>query len=75
MDQVMTITDMERTFVDEWVLVVDPVTDASLEVQGGSVMWHGGDRDEVYRKAIELRPARFAVVYTGEMPDDTAIVL
>ena len=71
----MTITEIERQFHDQWVLVVDPVTDAALELQGGSVAWHSGDREEVYRKAIELQPDRFAVLFVGEMPDDTAIVL
>jgi hypothetical protein len=30
---------------------------------------------EVYRRAIALRPKRFAIVYTGKMPEGTAIVL
>jgi len=75
MDNAMTIADIERQFLDEWVLVADPVTDSALEVQAGRVVWHSGDREEVYRKAIELRPARFAVVFTGDMPEGTAIVL
>lgn len=75
MDNVMTMTEIEHQFEDEWVLVVDPVTDSALDVQGGSVAWHSSDRDEIYRKAIELRPTRFAVIYTGEMPEGTAIAL
>jgi hypothetical protein len=42
---------------------------------GGTVRWHGKDSEEVYRKAVEIRPKRFAIVYTGKMPQDTAIVL
>lgn len=75
MDNVMTMAEIEHHFQDEWVLVVDPVTDVALDVQGGSVAWHSRDRDEIYRKAIELRPTRFAVVYTGKMPEGTAIAL
>ena len=33
------------------------------------------DREEVYRQAVVLRPERFAILYTGKMPEDTAIVL
>jgi hypothetical protein len=73
--EVLTLTQIESRFDSEWVLVEDPQTDASLAVKGGTVRWHGKDRDEVYRKAIELRPRRFAVLYTGKMPKDTAIVL
>lgn len=37
-------------------------------MQSGKVVWHSKDRDEVYRKAVELRAKRFAVLYTGKMP-------
>lgn len=73
--EALTLSEIEARFASEWVLVEDPVTGATLEVQSGKVCWHSKDRDEVYRKAIELRPRRFAVLYTGKMPKDTAIVL
>ena len=47
----------------------------ALEVKSGKVRWHSKDRDEVYRKAVELRPKRFAMLYTGTLPKDAAIVL
>lgn len=75
MDRLMTIAEIESEYVDEWVLVTDPLTDPMLQVHRGTVVWHSRDRDEVYRKAIELHPARFAVLFTGELPEDTAIVL
>jgi hypothetical protein len=75
MDDVLTIAQIESQFDSEWVLVADPQTNALLEVQGGRVLWHSKDRDEVYRKALDLRPKRFAMLYTGKMPKDTAIVL
>ncbi len=73
MDHVLTLEQEER-FESEWVLVEDPETNDALEVQSGKVRWHSKDRDEVYRKAVELRPKRFAMLYTGK-PKDTAIVL
>jgi hypothetical protein len=75
MNEVLTIGEIEARFKAEWVLVEDPQTNEGLEVQGGKVRWHSQDRDEVYRKAVELRPRRFAVLYTGQMPEGTAIVL
>jgi len=71
----LTAAEMEAEFESEWVLVEDPETNDALEVQRGKVRWHSKDRDEVYRKAVELRPKRFAMLYTGKMPDDTAVVL
>jgi hypothetical protein len=75
MSDVLTVGEMEARFHSEWVLVGDPETDDSLHVQSGRVIWHSKDRDEVYRKAIELKPKRFAMLYTGTLPKDTAIVL
>ena len=71
----MTIEEIRSQFDSEWVLVEDPQTNEALEVVGGKVLHHSKDRDEVYRKAVSLRPKRSAVVYTGEFPEDTAVVL
>jgi hypothetical protein len=75
MDQIMTIEQINAQFDSEWVLLEDPLQNDNLAVQGGKVLHHSKDRDEVYRKAVKLRPKRFAVLYTGTMPPDTAIVL
>ena len=71
----MTLQEMEREFKSEWILVGEPEVDESMEVVRGKVLSHSKDRDEVYREAIRLRPKHSAIVYTGEMPPDTAIVL
>ena len=75
MDDILTIAQIEAQFASEWVLVEDPQTNDVLEVQSGKVRCHSKDREEVYRQAVVLRPKRFAVLYTGKMPEDTAIVL
>jgi hypothetical protein len=75
MSDVLNVAEIESQFPSEWVLVENPVTDASLAVQSGTVLYHSKDRDEVYRKAVELRPKKFAMLYTGSIPKDTAIVL
>jgi len=75
MSQQMTIEEIEARFDSEWVLIEDPQTDEKLKVLGGRVLHHSRDRDEVYRKAVSLRPQRSAIVYTGEIPEETAVVL
>ncbi|HEX4962220.1 MAG TPA: hypothetical protein VF173_15395 [Thermoanaerobaculia bacterium] len=71
----LALKQIEERFESEWVLVENPETNDALEVQRGKVLWHSKDRDQVYRKAVELRPKRFAMLYTGKIPEDTAIVL
>src|SRR4030042_942473 len=57
------------------LLVEDPQTDEALEVLSGKMRFHSKDRDEVYRKAVELRPRRFAVLYTGSISKGAAVGL
>ena len=75
MENAMTIAQIEASFPSQWVLVQDPQTSEALQVQGGRVIAHSKDRDEVYRFAATTRPKRFAILYTGTIPKDTAIVL
>ena len=75
MDEVLTVNEIQGRFPSEWILVEDPQTNEALDVQSGKVRWHSKDRDEVYRKAIELKPRRFAMLYTGELPENTAVAL
>lgn len=75
MNEILTRSEIQTRFASEWVLVQDPEVNERLEVLGGKVIWHSKDRDEVYRKSIELRPEHAAYLYTGAMPENTAIVL
>ena len=75
MDEVLTAVEIAARFEAEWILVEDPETDEALTVRRGRVRWHSKDRDEVYRKAAELRPSRFAILYTGRIPEDSAVAL
>jgi DNA replicative helicase MCM subunit Mcm2 (Cdc46/Mcm family) len=75
MGEVLTLAEIYSRFDSEWVLLDEPQTTEDLEVQSGKVLAHSKDRDEVYRKAIELQPKRFAMLFTGSMPEGTAIVL
>ena len=75
MERVMTIGEIESQFDSEWILVDEPETNEQLEVLKGKVVHHSKDRDEVYRKAVALRPKRCAILYTGEIPEDAVVVL
>ena len=67
--------EIESQFDSEWVLIEDPRTDEGLKILSGRVLHHSKDRDEVYRKAVSLRLKRSALIYTGEIPEETAVVL
>ena len=74
-EQSMTIAEMTGQFAGEWILVNDPQTSAMMEVLSGIVLYHSKDRDEVYSRAVTLHLKRCAVLFTGEMAANTAVVL
>ena len=69
------LAEIQARFPSGWVLLEDPETSEMLEVRSGKVLWHSKDRDEVYRKALELRPRHSAIVYPGTLPEDAIVVL
>jgi len=75
MAEVLSLMEIRTRYKSEWILVEDPETTESLEVQSGKVLWHSKDRDEVYRKAREIRPKHSAILYTGSLPEETVVVL
>ncbi len=75
MDKILTISEIEKQFRSEWILLENPKTNEALEVQGGKVVFHSKDRDEVYSMAATKYPKRFARLYTGKISKDAAILI
>jgi hypothetical protein len=75
MEEILTVAEIESRYPSEWVLVEDPEVNEHQEVVRGRVVFHSRDRDEVDRKAIELKLKHSAFLYTGTMPENAAIVL
>ena len=71
----MTYEQIKARFDSEWVLLGELETDEALKIRRGTVFHHSKDRDEVYRRALELRPPRVAVMYAGKIPEDTAVAV
>jgi len=75
MKEILSFSEIKKRYDAEWVLIGDPETDDNLNIKEGIVLWHSKDRDEVYRKAREIHPNHSAILYTGQIPDDVAVVL
>lgn len=75
MNETLTRNEIETRFPSEWLLIADPEADEYLNVVRGKVVAHSTNRDEVDRKAVELRLKHSAFLYTGEVPEDVVIIL
>ena len=75
MDEILTIDEIKARYAPDWVLIGEPLTDETLELRAGRVLFHSPDRDEVCRKAMEYPPGRYALQFLGPIPDDFVLVL
>ncbi|MFI5455196.1 MAG: hypothetical protein ACHRXM_07055 [Isosphaerales bacterium] len=74
-DERLTFEEIKARFAPEWVLIGDPETDEYQRVVAGKVLFHSLKRDEVYQKALELRPRHSAFRFLGTIPEDMVFVL
>jgi hypothetical protein len=75
MDGILSLEEIESRYPSEWVLIDEPQIGEMSHLLGGRVVFHSSSRDEVDRKAIELRLPYFAVRYLGTMPENMVFVL
>ena len=73
--ETLSYSEIEGRFDGEWVLLENPESTPLFEVTRGAILHHSKDRDEVYRKAVELRPKSSAIIYVGAFPENMAIIL
>lgn len=75
----LTYAEMEARYDGEWVVVINPVQDADLEVIGGTVIAHSSDRDEMDRQVRQYQAARpfrrSASLCFVHVPDDLSFLL
>jgi len=67
--------DIKKEFKDQWVLIEVEKVDESFNVVEGEVLAHSKDKDEVYKKLLQIRPKEFSIEYTGVVPEDLVIVM
>jgi hypothetical protein len=73
--QKMKWIDIKMSYRDQWVLIEVEKVDESFNIVEGEVLAHSKNKDEVYQKLLQLRPKEFSIEYTGEVPEDLAIVM
>ena len=67
--------DIKNKFKNQWVLIEVENVDESFNVLEGKVLAHSKDKDEIYQKLLKIKPKEFSIEYTGEVPEDLAVVM
>jgi hypothetical protein len=73
MSEMLTIEEIEARYAPFWVLIADPQVAEGPRLLGGVVLFSSPDREELYRKAMELKLDHIAVRYLGPHPEHMAI--
>jgi hypothetical protein len=68
MIQYMAVAELEAQFLSEWVLLADPKKDAQKRLEGGVLVRHSKNRQEIDALPDDVWPKNFAVLYTGTVP-------
>ena len=66
--EVLTLSQMEARYPDEWLLIESPELDDDMEIIKGRIIAHSPDRALVDREALTRRPKFSAYHFTGELP-------
>lgn len=75
MDEILTLEQIKEKCPDEWCLVECVEVSEDWEIIRGKVLAHSPDRDVIYGQLATTKANHVAVEYTGEIPDDWAIML
>lgn len=67
--------EMLKKYKNEWILIECKQVDENFEVVEGEILYHSKDKDELYKKLLELKPKNCAIEYTGKIPEDLAVML
>ena len=74
-DDVLTLSQMEARYPDEWLLIESPELDDDMEIIKGRIIAHSPDRALVFQYDKQHRPRSAAYLFTGALPDAMAVNL
>ena len=71
----MRLEEIKQLYPDEWVLIEFAELDEELKVVEGAVIVHSRNKQEIYKKLLELENEKIAIEFTGDMPEEPAYLL
>ena len=63
-----------QKYKGEWVLIEFKNLDEDLNVIEGKVVAHSPNKEEIYKKQLELKEKNLAIEYVGELPKDLTVM-
>ena len=73
--QVLTLEEIINKHPNEWVLIAYTELDENLNVVRGQVLANSENCDDIYDLLLSTKDISVATQYTGEIPENIAMVL
>ncbi len=67
--------EIVENFKDEWVLIDVEEVDENFNLNEGNVIAHSKNKEDIYKKLLEIKLKSFSIEYTGKIPEDLSVVL
>jgi len=70
----MRLTDIQKKYRNQWVLVQFSKLDKDLRVKDGKVLAHSPNKEEIYKALLRTRDKNVSIEYCGELPQDLVVM-
>ena len=70
----MRLSEIKKTYRDQWVLVEFSKLDKDLRVKDGKVIAHAANKEDIYKALLHTRGKNVAVEYCGKIPEDLVVM-
>ena len=72
---ILTLKEIINKYPNEWVLIAYTELDYRLNVVRGKVLANSQNRDDIYDLLLSTKDISVATKYTGQIPENMAMVL
>lgn len=70
----MRLSDIQKKYRNQWVLVEFSKLDKDFRVKEGKVIAHAANKEEIYKAWLHTRGKNVSIEYCGELPQDLAVM-
>ena len=70
----MRLTDIQKKYRNQWVLVEFSKLHKDLRVKDGKVLAHSPNKEEIYKALLRTRDKNVSIEYCGELPQDLVVM-
>lgn len=67
--KILTMEEIKQKYPNQWVLIEYIELDEDLNIVSGEVVETASTKDEIYVKLLNAKVTRFAIEYTGQLPE------